>query len=98
MKFTGYVSMLLAIILFGFSTINFFFVGDRRGSFIQETFGIYEPVGTLLCLLLVLLFFSLSLNLVWNLSYKSIFKLSIISLMLIFLLPIILMVFFAGQI
>ncbi|WEG12429.1 hypothetical protein PU629_20395 [Pullulanibacillus sp. KACC 23026] len=95
-KVYGFVSLLLALIMFGVLIKNFFFITGRF-SFIQRTFGIVEPIGTLLTFVVMVVFIICSLRLIWRISIRKILMVILFSLIILVVIPIALILSHIGE-
>jgi len=97
-KKLGYASMLAGLLFMGVSVMNFTMpIGEREMSFGQTYLGLSEPVPTLLGLFIGAVLVCSSLYLIWNISAIKVIKITILSLILISLIPIVILFFYAGS-
>ncbi|MEK3805822.1 hypothetical protein MHB63_04345 [Bacillus sp. FSL H8-0547] len=98
-KMLGYASILAGILFMGVSAINFTTPIGERGMSIGQTYlGISEPVPTLLGLFIGAVLICWSLYLIWNIFAKKVIRIAILSLIIISLIPIVILFFYAGSI
>ncbi|MEI2665781.1 hypothetical protein [Rossellomorea sp. LJF3] len=96
-KKSGYVAMVLGLLLLILLGVNFTSFDVNQGSFIQSHFGIAEPAGTVAGLTLVVLLLGTAFRLIWSAPLKRIMIIGLLSMIGVFLLPLILLLFHAGE-
>ncbi|TMU87018.1 hypothetical protein FGG79_02435 [Bacillus sp. BHET2] len=92
----GDVVLILGIVLMIGSVLNFIAFDERKGSFLQLTFGMYEPFGTLACLLFSIILIGIGYHLKWNVSFIH-FVLYLIFIIIISVIPVIFIFIHAGE-
>jgi hypothetical protein len=93
----GYIALVAGLMILFLSILNFVNFDVRSGSLIQSSFGIPEPIGTLVCLFVSILLIVIALNFAWNIALKKVVKIYIVSIIGIALLPVILILFHIGE-
>lgn len=96
-KIQGYIFLLLALILLTIVVKDFFFFTPGIPSFVEKTFGIYEPFGSLISLFIATVCIGFSLFYIWNIRIKKIIAVIVTSSIVITLLPLILILFHIGE-
>lgn len=96
-KILGYVFLILALIILVIFVKDFFFFTPGMPSFVEKTFGINEPLASLLSLFIATICIGFSLFYIWNIRIKKIIAVVVTSSIVITLLPLILILFHIGE-
>ncbi|QHE60263.1 hypothetical protein FHE72_03830 [Rossellomorea vietnamensis] len=96
-KKTGYGAMGMGLLILILLSVNFSLFGGNQGSFIQSKLGLAEPIGTVAGLCMVVLLVGTAFRLIWKVSLKRIMIIGLLSMIGVFLLPLILLLFHAGE-
>ncbi len=92
----GDIVLILGIVLMIGSFLNFVAFDVRNGSFLQFTFGMYEPFGTLACILFSIILIVIGYHLKWNVSFIH-FVLYLGFIIIITVIPIIFIFIHVGE-